>query len=117
MVEVYNAATNSLVASLSSEDTALPSSEYGTMYLLGENNETKCFVLNSDAYYAKIIPYGDGTMSISVVTTDENGTVSGKAFRDVQLTSGVGFELNLDDMEEGLKQTQVLPLKRMGTYR
>ena len=103
MVEVYNAATNSLVASLSSEDTALPSSEYGTMYLLGENNETKCFVLNSDAYYAKIIPYGDGTMSISVVTTDENGTVSGKAFRDVQLTSGVGFELNLDDMEEGLK--------------
>ena len=102
-VEVYDKNTNGLVAALSSEDATLPSCEYGTLYLLGENNETKCFVLNSDAYYAKIIPYDDGTMSISVVTTDENGMVAGKAFKDVQLINGAGFELNLDDMDAGLK--------------
>ena len=102
-VEVYDKNTNGLVAALSSEDATLPSCEYGTLYLLGENNETKCFVLNSDAYYAKIIPYDDGTMSISVVTTDENGMVTGKAFKDVQLINGAGFELNLDDMDAGLK--------------
>lgn len=102
-VEVYDKNTNGLVAALSSEDTTLPSCEYGTLYLLGENNETKCFVLNSDAYYAKIIPYDDGTMSISVVTTDENGMAAGKAFKDVQLINGAGFELNLDDMDAGLK--------------
>ena len=102
-VEVYDKNTNGLVAALSSEDTTLPSCEYGTLYLLGENNETKCFVLNSDAYYAKIIPYDDGTMSISVVTTDENGLATGKAFKDVQLINGAGFELNLDDMDAGLK--------------
>ena len=102
-VEVYDKNTNGLVAALSSEDTTLPSCEYGTLYLLGENNETKCFVLNSDAYYAKIIPYDDGTMSISVVTTDENGMATGKAFKDVQLINGAGFELNLDDMDAGLK--------------
>ena len=102
-VEVYDKNTNGLVAALSSEDATLPSCEYGTLYLLGENNETKCFVLNSDAYYAKIIPYDDGTMSISVVTTDENGMATGKAFKDVQLINGAGFELNLDDMDAGLK--------------
>ena len=102
-VEVYDKNTNGLVAALSSEDATLPSCEYGTLYLLGENNETKCFVLNSDAYYAKIIPYDDGTMSISVVTTDENGLATGKAFKDVQLINGAGFELNLDDMDAGLK--------------
>ena len=102
-VEVYDKNTNGLVAALSSEDAALPSCEYGTLYLLGENNETKCFVLNSDAYYAKIIPYDDGTMSISGVTTDENGMATGKAFKDVQLINGAGFELNLDDMDAGLK--------------
>ena len=102
-VEVYDKNTNGLVAALSSEDATLPSCEYGTLYLLGENNETKCFVLNSDAYYAKIIPYDDGTMSISVVTTDENGMTTGKAFKDVQLINGAGFELNLDDMDAGLK--------------
>ena len=102
-VEVYDKNTNGLVAALSSEDATLPSCEYGTLYLLGENNETKCFVLNSDAYYAKIIPYDDGTMSISVVTTDENGMATGKAFKDVQLINGAGFELNLDDVDAGLK--------------
>ena len=102
-VEVYDKNTNGLVAALSSEDATLPSCEYGTLYLLGENNETKCFVLNLDAYYAKIIPYDDGTMSISVVTTDENGMATGKAFKDVQLINGAGFELNLDDMDAGLK--------------
>lgn len=102
-VEVYDKNTNGLVAALSSEDATLPSCEYGTLYLLGENNETKCFVLNSDAYYAKIIPYDNGTMSISVVTTDENGMATGKAFKDVQLINGAGFELNLDDMDAGLK--------------
>ena len=102
-VEVYDKATDTLVASLSSAEGGLPSCEYGTLYLLGENNETKCFVLDSDSYYAKITPYDDGKMNVSVVTTDEAGVVTGKAFREVQLTNGRGFELNLDDMETGLK--------------
>ena len=102
-VEVYDKVTDTLVASLSSAEGGLPSCEYGTLYLLGENNETKCFVLDSDSYYAKITPYDDGKMNVSVVTTDETGVVAGKAFREVQLTNGCGFELNLDDMETGLK--------------
>lgn len=55
------------------------------------------FALNSDAYYAKIIPYDDETMRISVVTTDENGMAAGKAFKDVQLINGTGFEYAMAD--------------------
>ena len=80
-VEVYDKNTNGLVAALSSEDATLPSCEYGTLYLLGENNKTKCFALNSDAYYAKIIPYDDGTMRISVVTTDKMAWLPAKHSR------------------------------------
>ena len=39
------------------------------------------FALNSDAYYAKIIPYDDGTMRISVVTTDKMAWLPAKHSR------------------------------------
>ncbi|MGM9599566.1 MAG: leucine-rich repeat protein, partial [Faecousia sp.] len=102
-VEVYDKTTDQLIASLSSEDEEIQSCEYGSLYLLGENNETKCFVLNSDAYYARIIPYDDGTMDVTVAVTDENGETAGKVFRNVSLTNGIGFELNLDNLESGLE--------------
>ena len=102
-VEVYDKTTDQLIASLSSEDEEIQSCEYGSLYLLGENNETKCFVLNSDAYYARIIPYDDGTMDVTVAVTDENGETAGKVFQNVSLTNGVGFELNLDNLESGLE--------------
>ena len=103
-VEVYDKTTDQLIASLSSEDEEIQSCEYGSLYLLGENNETKCFVLNSDAYYARIIPYDDGTMDVTVAVTDESGETAGKVFRNVSLTNGIGFELNLDNLESGLEE-------------
>ena len=103
-VEVYDKTTDQLIASLSSEDEEIQSCEYGSLYLLGENNETKCFVLNSDAYYARIIPYDDGTMDVTVAVTDENGETAGKVFRNVSLTNGIGYELNLDNLESGLEE-------------
>ena len=103
LVEVYNKESDQLIATLSSEDEEIASCMYGSLYLLGENNETKCFVLNDDAYYAKIIPYGDGTMDVTVVATTANGTREGKTFYNIPLSSGLGFDLDLDDLNTGLE--------------
>ena len=102
-VEVYDKNTNELVASLSSIDESIEENPYCSMYLMGENNETKCFVLSSDEYYAKIIPYDDGTMDISIISEDENGEASGKTFSNVQLTENKEFTLDLNDMNSGLE--------------
>ena len=102
-VEVYDKNTNELVASLSSIDESIEENPYCSMYLMGENNETKCFVLSSDEYYAKIIPYDDGTMDIAIISEDENGEASGKTFSNVQLTENKEFTLDLNDMNSGLE--------------
>ena len=102
-VEVYDSETDQLFASLSSEDGSIPACEYVTMYLMGENNETKCFVLNEGSYYAKMIPYDDGTMNVGVITSDGTDTAEGKIFSKVSLTAGSEFVLDLNDMESGLK--------------
>ena len=101
-VEVYDAETDQLLASLSSEDGSIPACEYATMYLMGENNETKCFVLKEGSYYAKIIPYDDGTMNVGVITSDGTDAAEGKIFTAVSLTTGSEFVLDLNDMESGL---------------
>ena len=102
-VEVYDKNTNELVASLSSIDESIEENPYCSMYLMGENNETKCFVLSSDEYYAKIIPYDAGTMDIAIISEDENGEASGKTFSNVQLTENKEFTLDLNDMNSGLE--------------
>ena len=101
-VEVYDSETDQLFASLSSEDGSIPACEYVTMYLMGENNETKCFVFNEGSYYAKIIPYDDGTMNVGVITSDGTDTAEGKIFSKVSLTAGSEFVLDLNDMQSGL---------------
>ena len=101
-VEVYDKLSDRLLATLSSNDEKILECDYGTMYLLGDNNETKCFVLNDGSYYAKIIPYDDGTMNVRVVSRNEAEFDAGKNFSEVKLSSGKEFVLDLNDMQSGL---------------
>lgn len=89
-VEVYDQA-GALVASLSSQDESIATCEYGTLYLLGENDETKCFVLDGAGYTAKIIPYDTGTMDLMLVETAEDGTQESAFYQDVGVSQGLTF--------------------------
>lgn len=87
-VNIYDMDDN-LVASLSSEDDEIADCEYGTMYLLGENGETKYFQLNSEDYRIEIVPYADGTMDVSITNSNEDGTAEGVYYEDVELRTGM----------------------------
>lgn len=93
-IDIYDVNTNVKVASLSSEDQAIMDCEYGTLYLMGENNETKCFVLYSGEYRAQIIPYDNGTMDVLVTEVGENGEMSSVYFEDVNLVNGEPLNLS-----------------------
>lgn len=87
-VNIYDMSGN-LVASLSSEDDEIADCQYGTMYLLGENGETKCFLLSSENYKIEIVPYADGTMDVSITNSNEDGTASGVYYESVELRTGM----------------------------
>lgn len=87
-VNIYDISGN-LVASLSSEDDEIADCEYGTMYLLGENGETKYFLLNSEDYKIEIVPYADGTMDVSITNSNKDGTTSGVYYESVELRTGM----------------------------
>lgn len=87
-VNIYDMDDN-LVASLSSEDSEIADCAYGTMYLLGENGETKYFLLNSEDYKIEIVPYADGTMDVSITNSNEDGTAEGVYYEDVELRTGM----------------------------
>lgn len=87
-VNIYDLSGN-LVASLSSEDDEIADCEYGTMYLLGENGETKYFLLNSEDYKIEIVPYADGTMDVSITNSNKEGTTSGVYYESVELRTGM----------------------------
>ena len=93
-IDIYDVNTNVKVASLSSEDQAIMDCEYGTLYLMCENNETKCFVLYSGEYRAQIIPYDNGTMDVLVTEVGENGEMSSVYFEDVNLVNGEPLNLS-----------------------
>lgn len=93
-IDIYDVNTNVKVASLSSEDQAIMDCEYGTLYLMGENNETKCFVLYSGEYRAQIIPYDNGTMDVLVTEVGENGEMSSVYLEDVNLVNGEPLNLS-----------------------
>lgn len=94
LIDIYDKNTGDKVASLSSEDETIMNCEYGTLYLMGENNETKCFVLYSGEYRAEIIPYDNGTMDVLVTEADENGGMSSVYFKEVTLVSGEPLSLS-----------------------
>lgn len=90
-VEIYDKNGNK-VASLSSKDDEIASCEYGTLYLLGENNETKYFLLNDNTYTAKIIPYDTGKMDVMIVETAEDGTQDSRLYENVSVQEGLTFQ-------------------------
>lgn len=90
-VEIYDKNGNK-VASLSSKDDEIASCEYGTLYLLGENNETKYFLLNDNTYTAKIIPYDTGKMDVMIVETAEDGTQDSRLYENVSVKEGLTFQ-------------------------
>ena len=90
-VEIYDKDGNK-VASLSSKDNEIASCEYGTLYLLGENNETKYFLLNDNTYTAKIIPYDTGKMDVMIVETAEDGTQDSRLYENVSVQKGLTFQ-------------------------
>ena len=97
-VEIYDSNGEKL-ASLSSEDESIQDCAYGTLYLMGENNETKAFVLNSGAYTAKIIPYNSGTMNVLLTGDAQDGAQTAAYYEDVMLTNGQPLTLNLTEQE------------------
>ena len=97
-VEIYDSNGEKL-ASLSSEDKSIQDCEYGTLYLMGENNETKAFVLNSGAYTAKIIPYNSGTMNVLLTGDAQDGAQTAAYYEDVMLTNGQPLTLDLTEQE------------------
>ena len=97
-VEIYDSNGEKL-ASLSSEDESIQDCAYGTLYLMGENNETKAFVLNSGAYTAKIIPYNSGTMNVLLTGDAQDGAQTAAYYEDVMLTNGQPLTLDLTEQE------------------
>lgn len=103
LIDIYDKNTGDKVASLSSEDETIMNCEYGTLYLMGENNETKCFVLYSGEYRAEITPYDDGAMDVLVTEVGENGEMSSVYFEDVALENGKTLNLSSLTSEASLK--------------
>ena len=97
-VEIYDANGEKLAA-LSSEDESIQDCEYGTLYLMGENNETKAFVLNSGAYTAKIIPYNSGTMNVLLTESTQDGTQAAVYYENVTLTKNQPLALDLAEQK------------------
>ena len=93
-INIYSNSTGELAASLSSEDPDIMDCEYGTLYLMGENNETKCFVLNSGDYWAEILPYDNGTMDVLLTEVGENGEMTSAYYEDVELVEGQKLSLS-----------------------
>ena len=93
-INIYSNSTGELAASLSSEDPDIMDCEYGTLYLMGENNETKCFVLNSGDYSAEILPYDNGTMDVLLTEVGENGEMTSAYYEDVELVEGQTLSLS-----------------------
>lgn len=100
-IDVYDKDHTTLLASLSSEDETIQSVPYGSFYLMGENNETKCFVYDPAQYQVEFVPYEDGTMDVMIL----NGEESGKYFEDVLLKKGDIFTTNELDPAAGLTRT------------
>jgi uncharacterized protein YjdB len=103
LIDIYDKNTGDKVASLSSEDETIMNCEYGTLYLMGENNETKCFVLYSGEYRAEITPYDDGAMDVLVTEVGENGEMSSVYFKDVALENGKTLNLSSLTSEASLE--------------
>ena len=83
---------NQLVAFLSSnEEGIITDNRYGTLYLLGENGETKYFYLNSADYRVEIVPYDAGTMDVTITQTEGDGTASSVYYEGVALETGMTF--------------------------
>ncbi len=97
-VEIYDSNGEKL-ASLSSEDESIQDCEYGTLYLMGESNDTKAFVLNSSTYTAKIIPYDSGTMNVLLTETAQDGTQTAAYYENIALTDGQPLTLDLTEQE------------------
>ena len=93
-INIYSNSTGELAASLSSEEPDIMDCEYGTLYLMGENNETKCFVLNSGDYWAEILPYDNGTMDVLLTEVGENGEMTSAYYEDVELVEGKKLSLS-----------------------
>lgn len=73
-IKVYDR-DNNLMATLSSEDENDIHTEYGSFYLLGDDKDTKYFILSSDEYRMEILPYEEGEMSVAITQRDEKGAV------------------------------------------
>lgn len=120
IVNVYEKSTNSLIASLSSEDDSIGNCEYGSLYLMGESNETKCFLLYSGDYYAEIIPYDDGEMEILVTDIDETGSSESVFYKSVTLSDGTPLNLSslsidasLTNGVETMSPTEIIPVSEI----
>ena len=87
-IKLYDQSGN-LAAALSSNDETIQNCDYGTLYLLGENNETKYFLLNSSEYRVEIEPYPDSsmenTMDILITNVEADGSQSSVYYEDVSL--------------------------------
>ena len=93
IVDVYDK-NNNLLATLSSENEEDIESEYGSFYILGDDNETKYFIAASDEYRVEISAYDEGTMSVATVERDAFGNVvNANYFKDVSLQSDSRFSL------------------------
>ena len=94
VVDVYDKEDN-LLATLSSENEEVAESEYGSFYILGDNNQTKYFITSSDEYRVEISAYDEGEMSIATVERDEIGNILNTSyFKDLPLTSDSKFSLS-----------------------
>lgn len=94
-IRVYDM-NGSLLASLSSEDENIQNCPYGSLYLLGEDKETKCFVFDADAYRVEIVPYDEGTMDLAIIRSMDDGTKDTKYFDDVPLTVGGVYTIDTE---------------------
>ena len=93
VVDVYDKEDN-LLATISSENEEVAESEYGSFYILGDNNETKYFVASSNEYRVEISAYDEGEMSIATVERDELGNVLNTSyFKDIPLANNSKFSL------------------------
>lgn len=101
-VDVYDMQDN-LLATLSSEDKSPSTDEYGSFYLLGEDNDTKYFILASDQYKMQIRPYDSGTMDVAIVKKDKEGIIQSTSYyQDVKISGEMSFLSDLSQENPSL---------------
>lgn len=93
LVKLYDNDMN-FVTSLSSDlTTGIDDAGYYSTYLFGDNNETKCFVIDNDKYYFEIVPYDDGVMDIEIYSYDGIELINYECYENIAIENDKKYDL------------------------